>query len=73
MSQLRAWPLVGGLITLTGITGLIGYARSRSKTRRPTGAQLMKMSDSEFASYIGRTGLKTVSTARLTAPGGSTD
>ena len=69
MFDLRAVRLVGGLI---GVTGLITIFRSR-KTRRVTADRLMKMNEREFDAFVRKAGLKTVSTARLSSSGDSTD
>jgi hypothetical protein len=62
--------LIGGLVA---IGGLIGIFRLRAKGRRPTGAELMEMSDPDFASFIRASGLKTVTTAGLAALDGRAD
>ena len=75
MSHLRdlrlRLPILGGL--MIGLTGLIGILRARSKPKRPTGAELAAMSAADFASFVSASGLKTVTTARLTAADGSAD
>jgi len=67
MAQLPArWlrlPLIGGLLR---------YA-SRSRRTRPTGDELMRMTDAEFDEFIRSTGIKTVTTAGLSARDGAAD
>lgn len=65
-------PILGSLIGLTGLVGLL-HLRSRNKRHRPTGAELMRMSDGDFAEFIRSSGLKTITTAGLAAPGGHAD
>ena len=67
MTQLRTraarLPVLGGIL---GVTGFIGVLRALGKRhRRPTGDQLSKMTDAEFASFIQSTGLRTVTMAGL--------
>jgi hypothetical protein len=66
----RRIPIVGGLI---GLTGLIGFLRMRSRHPRPTGAELLRMSDAEFAAFIQSSGLRTVATAGLAVTDGTAD
>jgi hypothetical protein len=61
-------PIVGSLIGLSGLLGLL-HVRSRLKRHRPTGAELMKMSDADFAAFVRASGVKTVSTADLASDG----
>jgi hypothetical protein len=66
----RRW-IVGGVV---GLTGLIGIRRALARrTRRPTGNQLRRMSDAEFAAVIQESGLKTITSAGLAPPGGKAD
>ena len=64
-------PILGGLIALTGLIGL--RLTSRLRRRRPTGAQLLGMTDAEFAAFIRSSGIKTRSTPELAAPDGTGD
>lgn len=67
---LRRW-LVGGVV---GITGLIGIRRALGRrTRRPTGDQLLRMSEAEFAAFVQASGLKTVTSASLAPQGAKAD
>jgi hypothetical protein len=62
------------LLAVIGIvTSVVGFARFRGhrKTRRPTGTELMQMSDADFAAFIHESGLKTVTSAGLSADGHS--
>jgi len=70
VTQLRAaWsriPVLGGLIGFTiGLGWVLGR---RSPRRRPTGDELLQMSDAEFAAFIASTGIKTATTAGLFDP-----
>jgi hypothetical protein len=65
-------PILGILFALTG---LLGFARLRWRRsrRRPTGSELVRMSDTEFASFIESSGIQTVTTAGLAVPEGHAD
>jgi hypothetical protein len=71
LRQLRArglrLPFVGGVGGLIAATWLISVLRGRGRRHRPTGAELAAMSDADFAAFIGSTGVKTVTTAGLSA------
>lgn len=75
MTQLRTrgarLPVLGGILGITGLIGLLRVLGRRS--RRPTGDQLLKMSDADFASFIRSSGLKTVTTAGLAPREGNAD
>ena len=75
MTRLRtraAWlPVLGGILGVTGVVGVLRFFGKRH--RRPTGDQLSKMSDADFASLIQFSGLKTVTTARLGPSEGRAD
>ncbi len=75
MTQLRTrvarLPLLGGILGITGLIGVVGVRVRRN--RRPTGEQLLRMSDAEFASFIRSSGVKTVTTAGLAAREGNAD
>jgi hypothetical protein len=58
----RIGPVILGIL---GVTGLVGVRALGRRGRRPSGKQLRKMSDADFASFISATGLKTVTTAGL--------
>jgi hypothetical protein len=62
-------PVIGviGLLA-SALIGLIRF-RPRSKQRRPTGADVMRMSEPEFAAFVRETGVLTVTSARLLADG----
>lgn len=62
-------PVIGGLLGLTGMIGMLGL---RNRKRRPSAADLMRMSDEEFAAFVSASGIKTVTTAGL-ATGGIAD
>ena len=49
--------VVGGLLTI----GFLSWLYARLQGRRPSASELMAMSDSEFASFIRKRGLRTVS------------
>ncbi|HUG30641.1 MAG TPA: hypothetical protein VMQ65_09050 [Candidatus Limnocylindria bacterium] len=74
MTQLRAkWmrlPALGGLL---GIAALLAarFARRGPERPRPTGQELMRMSDAEFAAFIQSSGIQTVTTAGLESREGS--
>lgn len=75
MTQLRTrgvrLPVLGGLL---GATGLIGILRALGRrNRRPTGDQLLKMSDADFASFVHSSGMKTVTSAGLAPREGNAD
>jgi hypothetical protein len=76
MTQLRVrWlrlPAIGGLL---GITGLIGLRRltRRASRPRPTGDELMRMSDTEFATFVRVSDIQTVTTAGLAVQDGPAD
>ena len=76
MAQLRArWlrlPALGGVL---GITGLIGLRRltRRGSRQRPTGDELMRMTDAEFATFIRLSDIQTVTTAGLPLQDGPAD
>lgn len=69
MLQQRArWlrlPAIGGLIGITTVVGFLRLIRRGSPGRRPTGDELMRMTDAEFADFIGASGIRTVTTAGL--------
>ena len=75
MAQLRAvWSRIPVLAVLIGLTlGARRHLRRADSLRRPTGDELMAMSDAEFASFIASTGIKTVTTAGLTQTKASAD
>lgn len=53
--------LIGGLVSLSGLTGtLLMLLRHRGK-RRPTASELMRLDDTEFAEFIRAKGLTTAS------------
>jgi hypothetical protein len=64
-------PVVGSVLGITGLIGVIKVLGRRH--RRPTGDQLLHMSDAEFASFIRSSGVKTVTTAGLSAAEGNAD
>jgi len=75
MAQLRTrghWlTLLGGLLSLGGLTGtLLLLGRNRSR-RRPTASDLMRLDDPAFAEFIRRKRLTTVTD--LEAQTGPTD
>jgi hypothetical protein len=74
MTQLRTrglrGPVLGGILGLAGL----GILRALGKrNRRPTGDQLSKMSDADFAAFVHSSGLKTVTTAGLAPSEGNAD
>jgi hypothetical protein len=50
------------LLGLIGLGGLIALVRARGRNARPTAAQLMRLDDVQFAEFIRRRGLRTIST-----------
>jgi hypothetical protein len=65
-------PILGSLIRITGLVGLF-HLRGRRKRHRPTGDELMRMSEADFAEFLRASGLKTVTTAGLAAMDGHAD
>lgn len=66
----RVGPVILGIL---GITGLVGVRALGRRGRRPTGSQLLTMSDADFGSFISRSGLKTVTTAAQPLTEGNAD
>lgn len=63
-------PMILGILSITGLLGIRALAR---RGRRPTAERLMEMSDADFASWIHKSGLKTVTTAGLLQREGNAD
>ena len=64
MTQLRSVGvrgIVGGLLAI----GAVRWLHGRLHRRRPSAAELLAMSDAEFASFIRKRGLRTVSDATI--------
>ena len=61
-------PLIGLIGLVTSLFGLARFWNHRRR-RRPTGTELMAMSEAEFSSFIQASGLKTVTSAGLSADG----
>ena len=66
----RIGPVILGIL---GVTGFVGVRALGRRGRRPTGRQLLNMSDAEFAKFIRTSGLKTVTSAGLVSPEGNAD
>ena len=62
----RSLSMLGGLIGATWLVSVL-RKRGRGTRHRPTGAELAAMSDADFAVFIDSTGVKTVTTAELSA------
>ncbi len=68
MTQLRTRLVRLPVLGVLGLAGIIGLVATRGRrNRRPTGDQLRRMSDADFASFVRSTGLMTVTTAGLTS------
>ena len=62
---MKLWAsVVGGVF----VVALVAWFGRRVARARPTGSQLLAMTDPEFASFIRSTGIKTVTTAGMAAP-----
>jgi hypothetical protein len=61
-------PLLGLIGLATSLFGLARFWNHR-RNRRPTGTELMRMSEADFSSFIQDSGLKTVTSAGLSADG----
>jgi hypothetical protein len=66
----RIGPVIVGIL---GITGYFGVRALGRRGRRPSGRQLMRMSDADFASFISASGVKTITTAGLSSAEGNAD
>jgi hypothetical protein len=66
----RIGPLILGIL---GVTGFVGVRVLERRGRRPSASQLLNMSDADFASFIRKSGVKTVTSAGLRSSEGSAD
>ena len=67
MTQLRARALLVqalGLLVVLGILGMSSLVQ-RGRRGRPTGAELMRMTDADFGAFVDAAGIQTVTSAGL--------
>jgi hypothetical protein len=61
------------ILGILGVTGFVGVRALGRRGRRPSGRQLLNMSDADFASFIRKSGVKTVTSAGLVCAEGTAD
>jgi hypothetical protein len=66
----RIGPVIVGIL---GVTGFVGVRALGRRGRRPSGRQLLNMSDADFASFIRKSGVKTATSAGFISAEGRAD